>query len=300
MSDFYKDQRKIELRVGIIAILSIVILIVGYAWLRNALQLRSMTEVKVKFQSAQGIEIGDKVMVNGMEAGRITKISQLQDGVLINTQLRLKHPIRKDAKFIIQDSNLMGGKQMEIINSPTGEPIDNKVVQLGENSYGMTALISTASITMQNINKLLNEMNQPGGVFTQIKATFDETKNTFGKVNTAIDDSRENLNKALVQISSSAQHLNDLLSRNKSKLDETINLTPDLLSKTTATMDSLRVASSALQQVLKEMSGGKGTLPNLLNDDKLYKNLLDTTAKLDSLLIDMKKNPKRYFKIKVF
>jgi phospholipid/cholesterol/gamma-HCH transport system substrate-binding protein len=300
MSDFYKDQRKVELRVGIIAVLSIVILIFGYAWLRNALQLRSMTAVKVKFQSAQGIEIGDKVMVNGMEAGRITKISQLQDGVLINTQLKLKHPIRQGAKFIIQDSNLMGGKQMEIINSPDGEPIDPMVVQSGENSYGLTSLIGTASLTMQNINKLLTEMNQPGGVFSQIKDTFEETKNTFGKVNTAIDDSRENVNNALVQISSSAQHLNDMLSRNKTKIGEAIDLTPDLLAKTTATMDSLRVASSALQQVLKDMSKGKGTLPSLMNDDKLYKDMLDTTAKLDSLLIDMKKNPKRYFRIKVF
>jgi phospholipid/cholesterol/gamma-HCH transport system substrate-binding protein len=300
MSDFYKDQRKVELRVGIIAVLSIVILIFGYAWLRNALQLRSMTAVKVKFQSAQGIEIGDKVMVNGMEAGRITKISQLQDGVLIDTQLKLVHPIRQGAKFIIQDSNLMGGKQMEIINSPDGDPIDKKVVQNGENSYGLTSLIGTASLTMQNINKLLTEMNQPGGVFSQIKATFEETKNTFGKVNTAIDDSRENVNNALVQISASAQHLNDLLSRNKTKIGEAIDLTPDLLAKTTATMDSLRVASAALQQVLKEMSKGKGTLPSLMNDDKLYKDMLGTTAKLDSLLIDMKKNPKRYFRIKVF
>jgi phospholipid/cholesterol/gamma-HCH transport system substrate-binding protein len=300
MSDFYKDQRKIELRVGLIAVLSLVILVIGYAWLRNALQLKTMTQVRIKFESAQGIEIGDKVTVNGMEAGRVTKVAQLQDGVLIYTQLKLKYPIRRGAKFIIQDSNLMGGKQLEIINSEEGDPIDVNTVQAGENSYGMTALLSNASITMQQINALLTEMSKPEGIFSQIKETFEETKSTFGKVNTAIDDSKANLNNALQHISSSARQLNELLTRNKSKLDETINMTPELMTKATATMDSLRIATSSLQSVLKEMSEGKGTIPNLLNDDTLYKNLLSSSAKLDSLLDDVKKNPKRYFRVRVF
>jgi phospholipid/cholesterol/gamma-HCH transport system substrate-binding protein len=300
MSEFYKDQRKVELRVGIITIASIIILIVGYAWLKNTLQLKTQTEIMIRFESAQGIEIGDKVTVNGMEAGSIRKISQLQDGVLVHTRLKLKHPIRQGAKFIIQDSNLMGGKQLEIINSKEGDPIDLNVVQDGDNSYGMTALMSNASVTLQQINSLFEEINNPEGVFAQIKETFEETKETFTKINDTIDDSRGNLNHALQQISSSAEHLNDLLSRNKTKLDETINMTPDLLAKTTATMDSLRLASSSLQEILKDMSEGKGTLPSLINDDTLYKNLLNSTAKLDSLLTDVKKNPGRYFKVRVF
>jgi len=300
MTDFYKDQRKIELRVGIIAVLSLIILVVGYAWLRNTLQLRSMTQIRIKFDNAQGIEIGDKITVNGMETGRISKISQLKDGVLISGQIRLTHPIRQGARFIIQDSNLMGGKQLDIINSSDGEAININQIQQGENSYGMTALLSTASTTMQQINILLNELNKPEGFFTQVKSTFEETKSTFEKVNEAIDDSKDNLNNALVQISSSAAQLNELITNNKAGIDKTIKMTPDLLIKTQATLDSLRLASSSLQSIFREMSEGKGTMSNLLRDDELYKNLINSSARLDSLLLDIKKNPKRYFRIKVF
>jgi len=300
MSEFYRDQRKIELRVGIIAVVSIIILIVGYAWLRNTLQLRSMIELKVRFDNAQGIAIGDKVTVNGMEAGRVTKISQLQDGVLIQSQLKLKYPIRQGAKFIIQDSNLMGGKQLDIINSSEGQSIDFRVIQTGDNSYGMTALLSTASLTMQQINMLLFELNKPEGFFTQVTSTFEETKKTFGNINETIEDSQENLGTALKQISSSATQLNELITQNKPSLDKAISLTPELMLKTQATLDSLRIASSVLQKAVRNFSEGKGTISNLVNDDTLYKNLLKSSAKLDSLLIDIRKNPRRYFQLKVF
>jgi phospholipid/cholesterol/gamma-HCH transport system substrate-binding protein len=300
MSEFYKDQRKVEIRVGIVVVLSVIILIIGYAWLRNALQLKAMTELKIRFDNAQGLQIGDKVTVNGMETGRVQSIAQLPDGVLIESQIRLKYPLRQGARFVIQDSNLMGGKQLDIINSTEGDPLDTKLVLDGENSSGMTALLGTASTTMQQINVLLTELNKPDGVFSQVRQTFNETKATFTKVNNVIDGSKDNINNALKQISESAQQLNELISQNKSKLENAVNLTPGLIQKTQSTLDSLQAASSTLQSAVKEITAGKGTLPSLINDDKLYKSLLDSSARLDSLLIDVKKNPTRYFKVKVF
>jgi phospholipid/cholesterol/gamma-HCH transport system substrate-binding protein len=300
MAEFYSDQRKIELRVGIIVIISLVILVIGYAWLKNYIQLNSMSEIKIKFANAQGLEIGDKISVNGMEAGRVTNLTQLPDGVLVQSKLRLKFPIRKGARFIIQDSNLMGGKQVEIINSEQGEPIDTKLIQIGENSFGMTSLLATASITMQQINILLQELNRPEGVISQINTAFGETKNTLGKVNTAIDDSRDNLNIVLKHISASAQQLNELIIQNKTNLTKAVNMTPDLIQKAQATLDSLQTASNTLQEAVNAMTKSEGTVSKLVKDDKLYQNLLSSSAKLDSLLIDIKKNPSRYFKVKVF
>ncbi len=300
MTDFYKDQRKVELRVGIIAVVSLLVLIVGYAWLRNTLQLRTMTTLRIRFENAQGIEVGDKITVNGMETGRITKVTQLEDGVLITGQIKLKHPIRHGARYIIQDSNLMGGKQLDIINSAQGNPIDISQIQRGETSYGMTALMSTAALTMLQINDLLTDLKEPEGFFSQVKHTFEETQETFEKVNAAIDDSKDNLNKALADISTSTGHLNELITSNKSGIDKAIKLTPEVLQKTQAALDSLSIAGSTLQKVLKDMSEGKGTFSQLIKDDELYQNLIRSSAKLDSLLIDIKRNPRRYFRVTVF
>jgi len=300
MTRFYTDQRKVELRVGIIVVLTAVILLVGYAWLRNTLQMKSMTEIKIRFANAQGLENGDKVTVNGMEAGRVSSITQLEDGVLVICRLKLKYPITKGARYVIQDSNLMGGKQLEILNANNGEPIDISAIQAGENTYGLMALITTASEAMEQIDILLTELNKPEGVISQLSSTFSETKETLGKVSTAVEESKDNLSIALKQISNSAHQLNELLVQVRPNLDKSLLMTPELFNKAQTVLDSLQTASSVLQEAVIDMTSGKGTLQSLIKDDKLYKNLINSSARLDSLLIDIKKNPSRYFRLKVF
>ncbi len=300
MSDFYKDQRKIEIKVGLVALISLIVLILGYSWLRNALQLKRTSELKVKFTNVQGIEVGDKVTVNGMEAGRISKIVQERDGIVLYSRLNLKYPLRDGARFLVQDSNLMGGKQLDITNSAEGEPLDLKLVQSGEPSTGMAQLLSSASSTMMQIDGLLRELNKPEGLFSQVKTTFEETKHTFGNVNSTLDESRAKLNRALEEISVTVRQINDLIGRNKNNLDSAIAMTPALMQKAQATLDSLQAAGATLHGAVNELTKGEGTLPTLIKDDKLYKNLLQSTNRLDSLLIDIKKNPGRYFKLKVF
>jgi len=300
MAEFYKDQRKIEVRVGLIVIVCLIILIAGYAWLRNTLQLKTVTPVRIKFDNAQGIEIGDKVTVNGMETGRVKKIIQAEDGILITTNLTLKYPLRKGAKFYINDSNLMGGKQLDIINPLKGEPLDLKQVQIGEQSYGMSALISTVSAAMQQVQSLLAEINRPNGIASQVNSTLAESQSTFTKVNSVLDENKAEIKSAVEQINSFAKQLNSLLAKNRTKLDNALQQTPELLQKAQTTLDSLQIAASALENAIGSITDGKGTVSGLINDDILYRNLLQSSARLDSLLADIKANPKRYFQVKVF
>ncbi|HOD17942.1 MAG TPA: MlaD family protein [Candidatus Cloacimonadota bacterium] len=300
MAEFYKDQRKIEVRVGLIVIVCLIILIAGYAWLRNTLQLKTVTPVRIKFDNAQGIEIGDKVTVNGMETGRVKKIIQAEDGILITTNLTLKYPLRKGAKFYINDSNLMGGKQLDIINPLKGEPLDLKQVQIGEQSYGMSALISTVSAAMQQVQSLLAEINRPNGIASQVNSTLAESQSTFTKVNSVLDENKAEIKSAVEQINSFAKQLNSLLAKNRTKLDNALQQTPELLQKAQTTLDSLQIAASALENAIGSITDGKGTVSGLINDDTLYRNLLQSSARLDSLLADIKANPKRYFQVKVF
>jgi phospholipid/cholesterol/gamma-HCH transport system substrate-binding protein len=300
MSEFYKDQRQVELKVGIIVIVTLLILVFGYAWLRNLLQIKSMSELKIKFANTQGIQIGDKVTVNGMEAGKVGKITQLQDGVLLECMLKLKYPLRQGCRFIIQDSNLMGGKQMEIINAATGSKLDLSQIQSGEIATGMTTLMSEIGIAMVQVQKILVSLNQPDGVIASVSSTLSETEKAVKNVNGTLDANKDKLAATLKHLETSTRQLSQLLAEHKTEIDRTAQLTPQVMSKANATLDSLQIASQTLQAAIREITQGKGTLPKLISDEKLYNNLLKTTGRMDSLLIDVKKNPTRYFKLKVF
>ena len=54
-----------------------------------------------------------------------------------------------------------------------------------------------------------------------------------------------------------------------------------------------------LQALSEELKNPDGSLGMLMKDPALYNNLNNTVSSLDSLFVDIKKNPKRYISIKL-
>ena len=59
-----------------------------------------------------------------------------------------------------------------------------------------------------------------------------------------------------------------------------------------ATLANLRALSD-------ELKNPDGSLGMLMNNPELYNNLNSTVSSLDSLFVDIKRNPKRYISIKL-
>jgi phospholipid/cholesterol/gamma-HCH transport system substrate-binding protein len=52
--------------------------------------------------------------------------------------------------------------------------------------------------------------------------------------------------------------------------------------------------------IMEKINKGEGSLGMLVNNDSLYNALASSAASLDSLLVDMKENPKRYVHFSMF
>ena len=64
-------------------------------------------------------------------------------------------------------------------------------------------------------------------------------------------------------------------------------------------MNNMVALSANLRTLSGELSDPNSTLGALTHDRALYNNLNAAAASLDSLLIDVKRNPKRYISIKL-
>ena len=51
---------------------------------------------------------------------------------------------------------------------------------------------------------------------------------------------------------------------------------------------------------MARVDSGDGTLGKLLSDDTLYNKLTSVSANLDSLFVDIKRNPRRYVQLSIF
>ena len=99
-----------------------------------------------------------------------------------------------------------------------------------------------------------------------------------------------------------ATHLSANLSRASDSLDvagiqHNLEIATANLAQLTARMDT---ASVTFALVLAKLERGEGTAGLALNDPRLYENAAAAMARLESLLADIRANPKRYVNIRLF
>ena len=66
-----------------------------------------------------------------------------------------------------------------------------------------------------------------------------------------------------------------------------------------ATVDNVNQLTANLSQFSKQLNDKNSSLGLLTSDPELYNRITQVSADIDSLLVDIKKNPKRYISIKL-
>ena len=115
-----------------------------------------------------------------------------------------------------------------------------------------------------------------------------------------IDENRGDLRVSIENFRSMSEQMDEMVRSNQAKVDTTLThaaLASARFDRMTARLES---AAESLELVMKRLEHGQGTLGRLSRDDKLYKELLQTTQNLNDLVRDIRKNPKRYVKIELF
>jgi phospholipid/cholesterol/gamma-HCH transport system substrate-binding protein len=62
----------------------------------------------------------------------------------------------------------------------------------------------------------------------------------------------------------------------------------------------LKATSGKLDMIIAKVDSGNGSAAKLLNDPGAYNDVRRLLQRMDSLVADIKKNPKRYINVKLF
>lgn len=296
---FYQNKKSTEFKVGLFTIIAIVVLAASYMWFTEALQSKNMTIVKVKFHNAGNIEVGSSVTVSGVKKGRVKKIEVAPDGVIIDLQVKIDFPLREGTQFSVIESNLMGDVQVEIIPSFDGENLDLTQVQSGEKRYGLMKLVSELSSVVVDFQTIMDRIAGDENIVMQIDSVIDTTQMVINKINRSLDKNTKEFERLITNANQLTAKLNKLITANEESISNSIERSSEVIASINSTLDDIKETSKSIRNITEKMQSDKSSINKLMSEDVLYENLMRSSARLDSLLKDIKDNPKRYFNIKI-
>jgi phospholipid/cholesterol/gamma-HCH transport system substrate-binding protein len=297
MSDYETMQRRRSLIVGLFVIVSIVAffwLIFKFGDLPGIVSEIKSFEINIQFPTAPGIQRDTPIRFCGYQIGRVVRVLEpavrkdlntsqyyFQSVVVagIDNQYLNKIPKNIDAKMMTRG---LGSSYIELSVAPQSVKPGTEFLAEGSLIQGSTGVSSELfpEATQRKIDELISK----------ITILVNNTNDIVGN-----PENKSNIEKLLANVAQAAQEANDLMA----KLTEIANAGKTTLQKADENMD--RVANSLvdtsdklgkvmvnLSSITDKINSGQGTMGKLVNDGRLYEQLLEDSRQIDLILKDLK------------
>lgn len=304
-----------ETKVGILAVVAIAILILGYSFLRgNDVFSREIT-LYTTYDRVDGLTESKPILVNGYQIGRVSKMELQQDG-RIRTELKVKrdYAVPANTVALLSSTDLLGGKAIvfELGDSavyakngdelPAGiqknimeqvEPIQKKAQDIAAvldsvlNSINNTINKDFQRDFNRSINSIANSLQNLEGITRQLDGLVVSERNRISHIVANVESITDNLKNNNERIGSVLANL-DSITDQVAKADFAQTIT------------SANKAMADFQSITDRINQGQGSIGLLLNDEQLYDNLNQASKNLEELIADMKARPGRYVHFSVF
>lgn len=295
-----------EFKVGVLAIVSICILLLGYNFMmgRDNLFDRGRS-FKVYYDNTEGLSVGTKLMYNGFKIGmvRSLKMDENQKIVAI-VEVSSDMNIPEDSKIKIE-AQLLGGVTLKLLKGVSKDFAQDGDVLEPEYSKDVFGMINSKVLNVTNsadslfgtLNAFLHKqelneaVNSVPVVLHELTATIIEIRKTIAA-----------LEPALKQTSGSLS----TFSSNLPEYDRQLREGLEHFNKAGRQIDSVRIAallnnlstsSEKLALLLDDLNQGKGSMGKLLKDEALYADIRNSNAELQSIMLDLKKYPEKYIPV---
>jgi phospholipid/cholesterol/gamma-HCH transport system substrate-binding protein len=311
-----------ETKVGILAIVAILILVLGFNFLKGQSLFSKPPSFFCKFAEIGSLEKSNPVKINGLAVGTVFNITQADktvDSVVVEIRITRDVLIPKTSIAFI-DGTVLGTAFINI-EKPTektnlyytsGDTINTR---LDKGLFG--TIQSQLQPTLLRVNETLDSLKMTLGA---ISGVFDpHTKNNMQDMiaNLAVSSLylQQLLNAQTGQLAQALKNMNSVtanLAKNNDAITNSIhNLETTTGKLATADIDgtikSFQGAIAELKTTIANLNSKNGSLGLLMNDRQLYDNLnrvaerLNRTAlSAEITLDDLRANPKRYVNFSVF
>lgn len=292
-----------EFAIGLSVIVAILILIFGIDFLKGINLFKPANYYMAYYDQVDGLAISAPVNIQGYKVGQVREIrfnyekpGKLEVVLALDKNLRLP----EGTKAVLTPT-LMSGPEVNLTLGHGSKTIPvGGAVETGRSADLMTSLstdlmpqVATLLPKLDSILYNVNMLVSDPALATSIKRLDEIT----GTTSTMLTGLNRNLNGNLPVIMGDVRKVTsslDTVAGNLGALSYQLRQLP-----LNATMSNVEELTANLSAFSKQLNDPNSTLGQLTNDPELYNRLNRVAADVDSLIVDIKKNPKRYISIKL-
>jgi phospholipid/cholesterol/gamma-HCH transport system substrate-binding protein len=230
-----------ETKIGVLAIVGVVLLVVGFNFLKGKNLFKKNEYIYAVYQDVQGLKKSNPVVINGLQIGRIENIDGGKDMKRIVVTVNLFKDVNIPSNSLaVINPNLLGSPTLEIqlgnttkymqsgdtllttlsggafdealkLINPVLYEVRNAVKSLDSVLHVVTGVFDPT--TKNNIREIVANLNTTTASFAISAASLQQMMNAQ---NGALAKSLENVNTFTANLNTNNQKLNDILSNTKS------------------------------------------------------------------------------------
>lgn len=284
--------KKSELIVGMIIVLAVLIVVFGNIVITGSKQKSDMAEIIVQFPQIGGLDVGNTVFVHGVRAGKVADIALEQNGVKVVLLVNKEIILKKDTRIIISERGMMGEREISIDPGSSSENLNTSQLIQGYYNVGFNETVSQIGVTIKNINALsgtLGELIDDKGQIRTIKDVIQNLNALLLNMNHIFEKNRD-ISIEFERINNILTNLDILISNNDEKVDRIITFADDKVSE-------IDIMLGQMQGLINRLESEDTNLGRFTANDSLYQKINATIVRFDSLVTDIRENPKHYFRL---
>lgn len=288
-----------EIQVGLVTIIALAVLIAGMMWLKNIDLRKGSLMYQADFARVEGLRVGDRVQVRGIRMGEVIGMEILPQAVRVQLQLEDTARLRDDAVVSLGEKGIVGEVVIEI-DPGLGKPVQEGHVFQGRTAGSIASMTDAAGAAIAEmrtltgqVTSLLEEIRTDG----KVVGTLEQANVTLAKVDSMVTKNHEDVRVILSDLRASTGALRRLM--DSGRLDDALAGTAAAAAAADTLMTGLGATTERLNSLLAKLESGEGSAAMLLNDPALYTRTDSTLTSVQRLLDDLRRNPKKYFKLNI-
>lgn len=296
-----------ELKVGITVIVAIIVAYSGFRFMRDLPILHTNAYYRIVYPDVEGLTTGKSVFLNGVNVGKVQAIMLMDnDSVEVRVTLDSTQDIPKDSKAYLRSIDLLGSKAIAIEKGNSAKMLNNGGFitgafdddALGELTKKGISISGNLDETMIKVRRIAGSVDSlmDDEFQANIQGMLREFLGISRNINRTVENKKQSIESSVESLESILNTVDTLSSTSKDRIENILARLDSSSVQLDALSRNLVSTTAELDTLLGKINRGEGTLGRLANDPKLYDDVDSLVVNINRLLTDFQDNPKRFLK----